>query len=87
MITKEMVVKETEEITSVTCDLCAKSTLIGEEHADFAHFSYGTLRFHGGYGSSHDGTLVELQLCEECVFELVNRRKSGNVQEHMFWGS
>lgn len=77
---KTKVVKkiDTEVISDVTCDLCGKSTRILDE--DFASypFSHGSLTFVGGYGSGHDMTRIELDLCESCLFEIVNRRISGH---------
>ena len=86
MIKRERALVEKETITEVTCDFCEKSTRINVGDLHFEHFSYGTLKFCGGYGSQHDGTSVRQHLCEECLFELVNKRKSGEVGEGMYWG-
>lgn len=65
---------ESDVVVDVLCDLCGEST---KTLTDCDPFSYGTLNFHGGFGSNHDMERVQMELCEACVFTIVRLRRSG----------
>ena len=72
MIKKEIQTTQSEVITDVTCDLCGKSTKINVGSHSENH-DFGKLSFHGGYGSPRDMEIIELELCLDCVEEIVTR--------------
>ena len=65
---------EIDVVTDILCDFCGKSTNNG------ANFSYGELTFTGCYGSDHDLEGYELVLCETCLFEIIDKRVSGEMR-------
>lgn len=62
--------KETKikTVDDVRCDACGKSTTndtnIGPD--------YATLESCWGYGSYHDGSKYNIDLCETCFFDVIN---------------
>lgn len=59
--------KTIKAIDKVYCDCCGKSTTnIEQVGPDFA-----TLECCWGYGSPNDGTQFEIELCEECFYEVL----------------
>jgi hypothetical protein len=60
--------KTTKVVDDVHCDACGKSTTnntnIGPD--------YATLESCWGYGSVNDGSKYNIDLCEECFFEVLN---------------
>jgi len=55
-------------VDDVSCDICGKSTTnntnIGPD--------YATLESCWGYGSKHDGSKYDIELCENCFFEVLD---------------
>ena len=81
----EKIQKEVEVIKEVLCDLCGKKTrVLRDESFGIDQFSFGVLTFNGGYGSQHDMTNIRLEICEKCLFEIVNRRISGHYSADGF---
>jgi hypothetical protein len=76
---------ETVVEADVTCDVCGASTLVSEG-TDYEQFSYGVLKFHGQYGSDHDCQYVEMQICETCVFKMVEASKTAESRSVSPWG-
>ena len=68
MIKYKKVTRTTEEISSVKCDKCGKEYDAGDfEVQEFHHIS-----FCGGYASVFgDGTQVECDICQNCLFEMI----------------
>lgn len=80
----EKVLRMAETLVEVTCDLCGRSTRIEGLEEWAAPFSYGTLTFSGGWGSTHDFEKVHMELCETCLFDIVKRRVSGIYRSEGF---
>jgi hypothetical protein len=62
-----------EDLSSVKCDKCQKEML-----TDCSPFGNGIcIKYKGGYDSEHfgDGSDIEIDLCEECLFEFVKSFK------------
>ncbi len=74
MIKTKLVTREVYEMEDVVCDICQKSC-----HVSGRNHSYGTLKFSGCYGSKYDLQCVEMHLCDECTFEIVNRSTTENI--------
>jgi hypothetical protein len=70
--------KETKikKIDDVHCDACGKSTTndtnVGPD--------YATLESCWGYGSKDDGSKYDIDLCEECFFEVLSFLKEKRRQ-------
>ena len=83
MIKKEIVTKESEEITDIFCDICARSCKSSDYDMGYHGFEYMSLKANWGYGSNHDQEKWEAQVCERCVVEqlslVVNFHKTGGV--------
>ena len=81
MIKKEIVTKESEEITDIFCDICARSCKSSDYDMGYHGFEYMSLKANWGYGSNHDGEVWEAQVCERCVVEqlslVVNFHRDG----------
>ena len=60
--------KTTKVVDDVSCDACGKSTT---NYSDVGP-DYATLESCWGYGSSNDGSKYNIDLCEECFFEVLN---------------
>jgi len=60
--------KTTKVVDDVNCDCCGKSTT---NYSDIGP-DYATLESCWGYGSSNDGSKYNIDLCEECFFEVLN---------------
>lgn len=56
-------------VDDVHCDVCGKSTT---NYADYIGPDYGTLESCWGYGSDHDGSKYNIDLCETCFFDVIN---------------
>lgn len=77
MVVKKKVTKEILDIVDVECDLCGKSCKTGPHPED--NLSYGTLKFLGCYGSTMDGLRLEFHICDNCVYEMIQKaQKQGN---------
>lgn len=61
--------KISKVVDDVLCDCCGKSTT---NHADYIGPDYGTLESCWDYGSDHDGTKYNIDLCETCFFDVIN---------------
>jgi hypothetical protein len=73
MIKVETILKPTEEIVSVVCNLCE-----AEMKTECSPLGNGVLiTYQSGYDSSHfgDGTKVKFHLCESCLKELFDSLK------------
>ncbi len=60
--------KTTKVIDDVNCDACGKSTT---NYKDVGP-NYATLESCWGYGSKDDGNKYNIDLCEECFFEVLS---------------
>jgi hypothetical protein len=60
--------KTTKVVDDVSCDACGKSTT---NYSDVGP-DYATLESCWGYGSSNDGSKYNIDLCEECFFEILS---------------
>jgi hypothetical protein len=58
--------KTIKALDDVHCDCCGKSTTNAGDP------DYATLESCWGYGSTHDGTRYNIDLCESCFFEILN---------------
>jgi hypothetical protein len=60
--------KKIRTVDDVHCDICGKSTTnttnVGPD--------YATLESCWGYGSKHDGSKYNIELCETCFFEVLD---------------
>jgi hypothetical protein len=65
---KNFTEKTIKVVHDVHCDVCGKSTTnfvdVGPD--------YATLESCWGYGSKHDGSKYNIELCENCFFEILN---------------
>jgi hypothetical protein len=59
--------KVKDRIYCDACGQCCTEDNIGDE--------YGTLEAVWGYGSKHDGTKYNIDLCEDCFFKVVESIK------------
>lgn len=55
-------------VDDVCCDTCGKSTTINTNIGP----DYATLESCWGYGSYHDGSKYNIDLCETCFFDVIN---------------
>jgi len=55
-------------VDDVYCDACGKSTTINTNIGP----DYATLESCWGYGSYHDGSKYDIELCETCFFDVIN---------------
>ena len=55
-------------VDDVHCDVCGKNTTINTNIGP----DYGTLESCWDYGSDHDGTKYNIDLCETCFFDVIN---------------
>jgi hypothetical protein len=55
-------------VDDVSCDICGKSTTNNTNVGP----DYATLESCWGYGSKHDGSKYDIELCETCFFEVLN---------------
>lgn len=62
------VTKEINIVDSITCDRCKKVVFTDDE---FELQEMCLIHFTGGYASVFgDGTTVEIDLCQDCLYEL-----------------
>lgn len=79
----EKVQTEVEVVKEILCDLCGNSTrILRDDSFGIDQFSFATISFDGGYGSQHDMSRVRLEICETCLFKMVDRRVSGDYSAH-----
>ena len=79
----EKVQTEVEVVKEILCDLCGNKTrILRDDSFGIDQFSFATISFDGGYGSHHDMSRIRLEICETCLFEIVNRRVSGYYHAH-----
>jgi hypothetical protein len=57
----------TRKVTKLVCDRCGHEGYIGESGSEFLS-RHDT----GGYFSRHDGSKIDIDLCEDCTFELLS---------------
>lgn len=64
----EKIVKEIDQIQSITCSKCKKTIT----HDDFIEWQeMQSIVFTGGYGSRFgDGSTIRIDLCQECLYDL-----------------
>lgn len=55
-------------VDDVHCDVCGKSTTVNTNIGP----DYATLESYWGYGSKHDGSKYDIELCETCFFEVLD---------------
>jgi hypothetical protein len=55
-------------VDDVSCDICGKSTTNNTNVGP----DYATLESCWGYGSKHDGSKYDIELCETCFFEVLD---------------
>jgi hypothetical protein len=55
-------------VDDVSCDICGKSTTNNTNVGP----DYATLESCWGYGSKHDGSKYDIELCENCFFEVLD---------------
>ena len=60
--------KSVKVVDDVRCDCCGASTT----NISFIGPDYATLESCWGYGSKHDGSKYNIDLCENCFFEVLN---------------
>jgi hypothetical protein len=63
-------------VDNVHCDCCGKSTT---NYSDVGP-DYATLESCWGYGSKDDGSKYNIDLCEECFFEILSVLKEKRRQ-------
>lgn len=69
MINKELKIKKTYKIKSITCDHCGKEYNDLMEIQEFLNYSNI-----GGYNSIFgDGNKIEFDLCQYCLKEILNK--------------
>jgi hypothetical protein len=80
LITKEKEeVKKVDEVLACVCDKCGKR-IESDDHLEFQEMHH--ISFIGGYGSIFgDGTYVEADLCQKCLYEIIHKfmRKTEEV--------
>ena len=64
--TVKKVIKE-KEIKSITCDICGKTYEVHNEIAPVLTFSTT-----GGYSTSFDGVHIEIDICNNCMKDIIN---------------
>ena len=63
--------KEIKELSGLECDKCGAKEIIYELGTSYvAEFTH---RF--GYGSEHDQKKLDFDLCDKCLFELLNENE------------
>jgi hypothetical protein len=72
--------KKIKAVDDVCCDACGKSTT----NYDYVGPDYATLESCWGYGSYHDGSKYNIDLCETCFFDVINFLKE---KRHQVLGS
>lgn len=72
---------EKEVVISLTCNRCGK--MDDSEHVAYAS-EIETWTHSFGYGSNQDGTVMEFELCDECVHEIINAFKFSPRTSHQF---
>jgi len=60
--------KTVKVVDDVHCDCCGKSTT----NYNYVGPDYATLESCWGYGSKHDGSKYNIDLCEGCFTEVLN---------------
>lgn len=79
----EKIQTEVEVIKEILCDLCGNNTrVLRDKGFGIDQFSFATISFDGGYGSQHDMSHIRMEICEHCLFEMVNKRISGHYHAH-----
>jgi hypothetical protein len=63
-------------VDDVNCDACGKSTTINTNVGP----DYATLESCWGYGSKDDGSKYNIDLCEECFFDVLSFLKEKRRQ-------
>jgi hypothetical protein len=67
----------------VTCNKCGKVYIYTDNNVNNIINSnlFQNIKLNFGFGSMYDGSYVEIDLCENCIIELINSCKHNPMEE------